>query len=105
MRKVTAPTSTVNFNHSGEIPSKINGDKEANNNTIAIFIRLFATNMVANNFLGFESNFSIKARRFEGPSSSSDFKSEEDSEKNAISEPEIRAEKKSKTNNITMLVI
>ena len=95
----------VNFSHSGEIPSKIKGAKEAKSNTMAILIRLFATKMVANNFLGLESSFSIKSRRFEGTTFPSEFKSEEVSEKNAISEPEIRAEKNSKTNNITILVI
>ena len=39
------------------IPEKISSPKDANNSTIAIFIKLLATKIVANNFLGFDNNF------------------------------------------------
>lgn len=100
-----APTSMVNFSHSGVIPAKNTGDKDANNNTMAMFIRLLATKMVARSFLGLANNFFTRANFLGRGFPSSVFKSVVEREKNATSAPEIRAEKNNKIARITKLVI
>ena len=95
----------VNLNHSGVIPSKKTGDKDANNNTIAMFIRLLATRMVARSFLGLANNLSMRASFLGRDFPSSVFKSVVEREKNATSAPEMSAEKNNKTKRITKLVI
>ena len=102
---MTTITSTTNFNCGFPIPSKNIGDNEANNNTIAILIKLLATKIVASNFFGFDKSFSTNTNRFEGESSSEGCKSVADKEKNATSAPEIRAEHNKSVNSMTILVI
>ena len=76
-------------------------DKEANIRTIRMFIKLFVINIVANNFLGFSNNFTIIFSSF--PLLESSFKSVFESEKNATSVPETRAELINKTKRIIVL--
>jgi hypothetical protein len=102
--KVTITTSTINFNRGSAIPSKNKGVIEAKSNIMAMFIRLFATRIVANNFLGSDKSFFTRAIRLEGDWSSSVGKSVGDSEKKATSVPEIMAEHNNKTSNTPILV-
>lgn len=70
---------------------------------MAMLIRLLATKMVASNFLGRESNFSINTIFLEAASPSACLRSVEVNEKKAISAPEISAEQNSKTNTKKIL--
>ena len=75
------------------IPEKISSPKDANNSTIAIFIKLFATKIVANSFLGFDNNFLTIAKfPVRCLSDDSSTKSVAFNEKKEISAPEINAE-------------
>lgn len=58
-------TSTINFNRGLAIPSKNKGVIEAKSKIIAMFIRLFATRIVANNFFGSDKSFFTKAIRLD----------------------------------------
>ena len=79
---------------------------DANNNTIAMLIKLLATRMVANNLLGFSSKLRTMSSRLEGSfSEEGSLMSDADSENRATSEPDIKAEQISRTKNKTMLVI
>ena len=80
--------------------------KDAKSNIIAIFIKLFATSMVANNFLGLDTSFWTISNFFEFPfSEESTSKSEAVNENKATSAPEIKAEQISKRNKIITLII
>ena len=71
---------------------------------MAIFIKLLATRIVANNFLGRSKSFAIMAKGtdlFSTPSSILDLVKEN----NATSAPEINAEQISRTISKTILVI
>ena len=71
---------------------------------MAILTKLLATKIVASSFLGFESNFLMMRSFLEGlPSLSSTLVL--DKEKKATSAPDIRAEHKSRTSKMTILVI
>ena len=86
------------------IPSKTASLIEANNKTIAIFIKLLATNIVANNFFGRSKSdaiISMAGDLFSKPSSKLDLVSEN----KATSAPEINAEHNSKTTSTIILVI
>lgn len=79
---------------------------DANNNTIAMFIKLLATRMVANNLLGFSSKFRTISNFFEGSLSEDEsLRSETDNENKATSDPDINAEHISKTKSKIILVI
>jgi len=69
--------------------------------TIPILMRLFAIKIVASNFAGFSSNFSITEEDF-SVSFFNCSKCEEESEKKAISLPDIRAEHNNK--NMSMMM-
>ena len=88
------------------IPEKNRSLIDAKRMTIAILIKLLATNMVANNFLGFKRRFSTMINLLES-TFSGDFssKSVAVSENNATSVPDISAEHNNNTNSITILVI
>ena len=79
---------------------------EANMSTIAIFIKLLATKMVASNFLGLVSSFfTINILLDNSSSEDSSSKSLADNEKKAISAPEINAEHNNKTNKTKTLIM
>ena len=85
------------------IPEKTWSPKDANNKTIAIFIKLLATKIVANNFLGFDNNFLTIVKLAESSlSEDSSSKSVAVKEKKEISAPEINAEQ---INNMTIIII
>lgn len=71
----------------------------------AMFIKLFATKIVANNFLGFVSSRCTISSFFEIDLLVLVSKSEDVKEKKATSEPETSAEQTSKTKSTTTLVI
>lgn len=77
---------------------------KANKRTIAIFIKLFATKIVANSFLGRSNSLAmicIAAELFSMPSSTLDFVKEN----NATSAPDISAEHpRSTISNITLVI-
>lgn len=75
--------------------------KEANNNTVAILIKLFATRMVANNFFGRSISFEMISNFLE-PSSRPLSRSDRVNEKRATSAPEIRPEHNNKTSSRIM---
>ena len=102
---MTTTTSKINFKLSFLIPPKNKSLSPANNNTMAILIRLLATRIVANSFLGFRSSFWTNCIFFESSLPLSSSKSEIESEKKAISAPEIKAEQNNKTKTKTILVI
>lgn len=70
-----------------------------------MFIKLFATKIVANNFLGFVSSRCTISSFFEIDLLVLVSKSEDVKEKKATSEPETSAEQTSKTKSTTTLVI
>ena len=70
-----------------------------------MLIRLFATKIVAKSFFGFVNSFATRAIFFGSSLPSSEKKSVGDSEKNATSAPEIKAEKNNNSTRITKLVI
>ena len=72
--------------------------------TIAIFIKLLATNIVANSFLGLDNRF-FTIIKLPGDSFSEDSSSKSVgvNEKNAISAPEIKAEQTNKINKTRTL--
>ncbi len=89
-------TSKTNFSTSEEIPAKIISPKNAKRITTAMFIKLLATRIVANNFLGRSKSFEIIMIRLSVCSSS---KTDLDKEKKATSAPEINAEKNNRINS------
>jgi hypothetical protein len=74
-----------------EIPLRYKGLKEANNNTMAMLIKLLATNMIANNRFGFAKSDRINERCFAFWASAS-LKVALLREKKATSAPEMSAE-------------
>ena len=73
--------------------------------TIAIFIKLLATNIVANSFLGLSNKFfTILKLPDDSFSDGSSSKSEDVKEKNAISAPDIKAEQTNKINKTRTLI-
>ena len=85
-------------------PLKIVSPINANSRTIAMFIKLFATKIVANNFLGRSSSLAIicmGAELSSIPSSMLDLVNEN----NATSAPEINAEQARSIKSSTILVI
>ena len=60
IKKVTKNTSTINFKIGFAITSKNDFPTNEKIITTPMWLKLFATNIVANNFLGFWSNFEIK---------------------------------------------
>ena len=104
MRKVAVTTSNKNLNKVCVISLKIVSPIKANSKTIAILIKLFATNIVANNFLGRSKRLAIiciAADLFSKPSSILDLVKEN----KATSAPEIKAEQTSNIMSNTTLVI
>ena len=88
------------------IPEKISSPKDANNNTIAIFIKLLATKIVANNFLGFDNSFFTIFKLLDSSlSEDSSSKSVAFNEKKDISAPEIKAEQINNMIIAIMLII
>ena len=81
----------VKINQNGNVEGIIEFEIDANNNTIDILIKLFATKSAANNlfglFLSWDTNIKILSFDFEESSICL-----LDREKNAISEPDINAE-------------
>ena len=86
------------------IPEKKTSLSEANNKTVVMFIKLFATKMVPNNFLGFRSNLATNRMRAESDAVAS-FTSVCDKENSATSAPEIKAEQNNKIPKKTILKI
>lgn len=109
MKNVTTPTSIINRRSIPKRlvcnPEKSESVKELKSSTIAMFIKLFVTRIVAKSFFGFESKASRIANFF-----TFDFwplvsKSDGVRENKATSAPEINAEHASKTISKTKLVI
>ena len=98
-------TSTTNRICGLVIPSKNKSLSEANKSTIAILIRLFATRIVANSFLGFTNKLRMIFIFLDPVLSSLVSRSGAVSEKNAFSAPEIMAEQPNKTTSTTILVM
>jgi hypothetical protein len=104
IRNVADTTSNKNRSKGCVIVLKRVSPINANNKTIAILIKLLATRIVANNFLGRSNSFAIiciVTDLFSIPSSILDFVREN----KATSAPEIKAEHTSKTKRKRILVI
>ena len=101
MKKVTTTTSKIKRTIVDSIPLNKRPLKEEKIITMAIFTKLLATKMVANNFLGFSNNLEIRVPLLKSLFciSSTSFC---DKEKRATSEPEIKAEQ---TSNIIIAKI
>lgn len=104
MRNVAETTSNKNRNKVLVTFLKSVSPKKANNKTIAILIKLFATNIVASNFLGRSNSFAIicmDTDLFSRPSLILDLVKEN----RATSAPDIKAEHISKIISNTTLVM
>ena len=104
MRNVAETTSNKNLNKVCVTFLKSVSPKKANNKTIAILIKLFATNMVASNFLGRSNSLAIICMGtdlFSIPSLILDLVKEN----KATSAPDIKAEHTSNIISSTTLVI
>ena len=101
IKKVTTITSIINFTWV-EKPLKNILLKDANKRTIAMFMKLLATNIVANNRLGLDSNLATNFLFVKDFLSA--FNWDCVNEKKETSEPEIKAEKSNNTINDSMLI-
>ena len=96
IKKVTKTTSTTNFKTGDAmVENNLSSEKEKSN-TIAMCKKLFATNIVANNFLGFASKFSTTLDWL-GCCVDKSFKFCDDNENKATSAAATIAQQKSKT--------